>query len=57
MRDAAHGKARKNFLDSTVFVLEAAQFQRIIEILDAPLTRSQKIAVNRLLLRKAPWER
>ena len=57
MRDAAHEKAREFLLDRTMFALDAAQFQRVTDMLDAPLAHSQKVAIVRLLARKAPWER
>ena len=57
MRNAADEEAQEILLDRTAFELSAAQFQRVTNMLDAPLARSQKIAISRLLLRKAPWER
>jgi uncharacterized protein (DUF1778 family) len=52
--EAAAEKAQRVLLDQTVFALDPGAFRRFEELLDAPVNRS---AVNRLLKRRAPWER
>lgn len=55
MLEAAYEKAQQVLLDRTVFALDARTFKRFVEILDAPV--KSKKALDRLLTKRAPWER
>jgi uncharacterized protein (DUF1778 family) len=55
MLEAAYEKAQQVLLDRTVFALDAKRFERFAEILDAPVKTNK--ALNRLLAKRAPWER
>jgi uncharacterized protein (DUF1778 family) len=55
MLEAAYEKAQQVLLDRTVFALDAKSFERFVELLDAPVKTNK--ALNRLLTKRAPWER
>jgi len=55
MLEAAYEKAQQVLLDRTVFALDAKTFTRFVELLDAPIKTDK--ALNRLLAKRAPWER
>lgn len=52
--EAAAEKAQQVLLDRTVFALDETAHRKFEELLAAPANRG---AVNRLLKRRAPWER
>lgn len=54
MLDAACEKAQGVMLDQVFFTLNAQDFQRFTELLDAPVKPNP--GLERLLATKAPWE-
>lgn len=55
MMESAVTEAQKVLLDQTVFRLDAAAWDRLMDILDAPGERNPRLA--KLLKQKAPWEK
>jgi uncharacterized protein (DUF1778 family) len=53
--EAASRAAEEILLDRRLFVLDEAAFKRFVAVLDAPAKPNP--GLQRLLARKAPWER
>jgi uncharacterized protein (DUF1778 family) len=54
MLEASRRAAEETLLDQTVLRLDAATYNRFVELLDAP--PRPNAALRRLMLTKAPWE-
>lgn len=52
--DAACSEAQSVLLDQRIFYLDDAQYKAMIELLDAPPQKNEKLQA--LFARKAPWE-
>jgi uncharacterized protein (DUF1778 family) len=54
MLESAYQKAQDVLLDRIFFGLNELKFQQFVALLDAPLTRNEKLQV--LLKTQAPWD-
>lgn len=55
MLEAACERAEQVLLDKAFFTLDVQRFKKFVEILDAPLANSDRLA--KLLAKRAPWDR
>jgi uncharacterized protein (DUF1778 family) len=55
MLEASREKAQQVLLDQTLFSVTPKQYKAFVALMSAPLT--QNAALQRLLAKRAPWER